>query len=177
MVAIRRAVLADAALLAALAESTFRETFAADNSLENMDLHCAQNFGAEMQSREIADPRFITFLAEVDGALVGFAQLRLAQSSSCVAGTRPVELHRIYVLSEWHGRGIAQSLMREVIEAAAREDADCLWLGVWERNPKAIAFYRKHGFRVVGDHFFMLGHDRQRDLILTAQVDELLSVA
>jgi ribosomal protein S18 acetylase RimI-like enzyme len=174
---VRRAVLADAAPLAALAESTFRETFAADNSPEDMDLHCAQNFGAGIQAREIADPQLLTFLAEVEGALVGFAQLRLRHPSSCVAGARPAELHRIYVASQSHGRGIARSLMREVIEAAAREDSDCLWLGVWEHNPKAIAFYRKHGFRVVGDHSFMLGRDRQRDLILTAQVDELLSVA
>jgi ribosomal protein S18 acetylase RimI-like enzyme len=67
--------------------------------------------------------------------------------------------------------------MREIIQAAVRKDSDCLWLGVWERNPKAIAFYRKHGFRVVGEHSFMLGRDQQRDLILAAQLNELLSVA
>lgn len=177
MVAIRRAAAADAVPLAALAESTFRETFAAENSLQDMDLHCAQNFGAEIQGREIVDPQSITFLAEVDDTLVGFAQLRLAQSSSHISGTRPCELHRIYVSGQWHGRGVAQKLMRAVVEAAAREDSDCVWLGVWERNPKAIAFYRKRGFRVVGDHTFMLGRDQQRDLILAAQVNELLSVA
>jgi ribosomal protein S18 acetylase RimI-like enzyme len=171
VVTIRRAVPADAAPLAALAESTFRETFAADNSRADMDLHCTRNFGAELQSREIADPQFITLLAEIGEHLVGFAQLRLAQSLSCVPGVRPVELHRIYVASEWHGRGVAISLMREVIGAAAGGGCDCIWLGVWERNPRAIAFYRKQGFHVVGDHTFMLGQDRQRDLVLVARVD------
>ena len=177
MVTIRRAVSADAAPLASLAESTFRETFAAENSPQNMTLHCAQNFSAEIQGREIADPQSITFLAEVDGTLVGFAQLRLAQSSRYVPGMRPSELHRIYVLSQWHGRGVAQSLMRAVAETAAQEDSDCVWLGVWEHNSKALAFYRKRGFRVVGDHTFMLGRDQQRDLLLAAQVNELQSVA
>jgi ribosomal protein S18 acetylase RimI-like enzyme len=177
MAVIRRAVPADAASLAALAESTFRETFAAENSQENVDLHCTRSFGAGKQGEEIADPQLITFLAEVDGNLVGFAQLRLAHSANGISGAKPAELHRIYVGREWHGRGVAQELMREVTAAAVREHADCVWLGVWERNPKAIAFYRKHGFRIVGDHSFMLGEDRQRDLVLAARVEDLSTIA
>jgi ribosomal protein S18 acetylase RimI-like enzyme len=177
MMKIRRAVPADAAALAALAERTFRETFAADNTPDNLELHCTQNFGTELQAREIADPQLITLLAEDGGKLAGFAQLRPMHASSSVCAERPAELHRIYVASEWHGRGVAGDLMREVIAAAAQAGADCVWLGVWEHNPRAIAFYRKFGFRVVGDHAFMLGSDRQRDLILTAQLDDLSSVA
>jgi len=142
-----------------------------------MDLHCAQNFRPEIQGREISDPQLITFVAEVAGDLVGFAQLRLAHSTSCVPGVRPAELHRIYVASAWHGRGVAHDLMRKGIGAAAQAGSDCVWLGVWERNLKAIAFYHKHGFRIVGDHPFMLGRDRQRDLILVTEIDSLSSVA
>ncbi len=177
MIAIRRAMPADAAALAALAESTFREAFAADNSQENLDQHCAQNFGAGIQGGEIADPQLITLLAETGGKLVGFAQLRPMHPSSSVRAERPAELHRIYVASEWHGRGVAGDLMRQVIAAAVESGSDCIWLGVWEHNPRAIAFYRKFGFRVVGDHSFMLGNDQQRDLILAAQLDDLSSVA
>ena len=177
VVTIRPAIPSDAASLAVIAERTFRETFAADNSEENMNLHCAQNFQAEIQSREISDPQFITLLAEDAGTLVGFAQLRLAQSTSCVPSVRPAELHRIYVASGWHGRGVAHDLMRKAIGAAAQAGSDCVWLGVWDRNLKAVAFYRKHGFRIVGDHPFMLGRDRQRDLILVKQIDSLSSVA
>lgn len=168
---IRPAKSSDAASLAAIAELTFRETFAVDNSEENINLHCAQKFSAEMQGEEISDPQMTTLLAEVAGELVGFAQLRLTHATASVKGDRPAELHRIYVSSEWHGRGVANELMRAVRAAAARAKCDCIWLGVWERNLKAIAFYRKCGFAVVGDHPFVLGRDRQRDLILAAQVD------
>lgn len=174
---IRRAALTDAAALAAFSESTFRETFSADNSQDNVDLHCTQNFGVEIQSREIADPQWITLLAEIGDNLVGFAQLRLMHTSSVVPGVRPAELHRIYVASEWHGRGVANTLMRDVIAVAAQSGSDCIWLGVWERNLKAIAFYRKHAFCIVGDHSFMLGQERQRDLILVKKVDDFSSLA
>jgi ribosomal protein S18 acetylase RimI-like enzyme len=130
-----------------------------------------------MQGEESSDQQLTTLLAEVAGQLVGFAQLRLAHATVCVKGDRPAELHRIYVSSEWHGRGVANELMRGVYAAAAQAGSDCIWLGVWERNLKAIAFYRKCGFFVVGDHPFVLGRDRQRDLILAAQVDSLSSVA
>jgi diamine N-acetyltransferase len=168
---IRPANASDAASLAALAERTFRETFAIDNSGEDIDLHCARKFSAEIQGEEIASPHMTTLLAEVAGELVGFAQLRLAHPAACVKADRPAELHRIYVLSEWHGRGLARELMRAVCAAAARAGCDCIWLGVWERNLKAIAFYRKCGFAVVGDHPFVLGRDRQRDLIMAAQLE------
>lgn len=177
MVTIRPANSSDAASLAAIAERTFREAFAADNSEEDINLHCAQKFGAEIQSGEISDPQLTTLLAEVAGELVGFAQLRLAHSAACVKCDQPAELYRIYVSSEWHGRGVARELMRAVLATGARAGSDCIWLGVWERNLKAIAFYRKCGFRIVGDHPFVLGRDRQRDLILVTQVNSLSSVA
>jgi ribosomal protein S18 acetylase RimI-like enzyme len=174
---IRSAKSSDAASLAAIAERTFRETFAIDNSRDNIDLHCARKFSAEIQGKEISDPQLTTLLGEVAGELVGFAQLRLAHAADCVQSDRPAELHRIYVLSEWHGRGVANELMRAVYAAAAKAGSDCIWLGVWERNFKAIAFYRKCGFAVVGDHPFVLGQDRQRDLILAARVDCLSPAA
>ena len=174
---IRPAKSSDAPSLAAIAERTFRETFATDNSEDNINLHCARKFSAEIQGEEISDPQLTTLLAEVTGELVGFAQLRLAHPAACVKGDRPAELHRIYVLSEWHGRGVGNELLRAVHAAATRAGSDCIWLGVWERNLKAIAFYRKCGFAVVGDHSFVLGQDPQRDLILAAQVDSLSSVA
>ena len=177
MVLIRPAKLSDAASLAAIAEQTFRETFAADNSAENINLYCAQKFSAQIQGEEVSDPQLVTLLAEIAGELVGFAQLRLAHAMACVKGDRPAELRRIYISSKWHGRGVANELMRAVHAAAANAGSACLWLGVWERNLKAIAFYRKCGFSVVGDHVFLLGQDQQRDLIMVAQLGSLSSVA
>jgi diamine N-acetyltransferase len=170
VVSIRPAVPSDASRLAAIAERTFREAFAADNAGTDIDLYCAQYFRPELQRGEISDPMLITLLAEAAGELIGFAQLRLKHAVSCIHFEQPAELNRLYVASEWHGRGAAHDLMRAVFEEAGRALSDCIWLGVWERNARAIAFYRKFQFRIVGDHSFMLGRDRQRDLILVAEV-------
>jgi ribosomal protein S18 acetylase RimI-like enzyme len=87
-----------------------------------------------------------------------------------VKARRAAEISRIYVLADWHGRGVAQDLLRDALVAATRDDCDCLWLGVWEHNPRAITFYRKFGLEVVGTHAFMLGLDRQRDLIMSVKI-------
>jgi ribosomal protein S18 acetylase RimI-like enzyme len=171
MVNLRRAGAEDAPSLAVLAERTFRETFGARNSPENMDGHCAKVFGSEIQLREIEDRRLVTMLALQGGQAVGFSQLRLASATPSVAARRPAELNRIYVLAEWQGHGVARELMRQAFSDAAAAGCDCLWLGVWEHNPRAIGFYRKLGFEPTGTHAFMLGMDRQRDLIMAKKVD------
>jgi len=159
--AVRPALAGDAPVLAVLAERTFRDAFEARNSPENMDLHCGRNFGPEIQAREIADRALVTMVAEESGHLTGYTQLRPATA----------ELRRIYVSREWHGRGVAQSLMEEALRAAARAGCDRLWLGVWEHNPKAIAFYRKFAFEIVGQQSFMLGNESQRDIVMAARMD------
>jgi ribosomal protein S18 acetylase RimI-like enzyme len=161
----------DAESLARLAERTFRNTFVEASNPTDMDLHCAKNFSVEIQRREILNPNYVTILADLEGELVAFAQVRLLSPQQCVIAERPSELYRLYVSSEWHGRGIAHEVMSEVLTTAAHGGADCVWLGVWEQNPKAIAFYRKYGFKVVGDHVFQVGTDPQRDLVMAVEVD------
>jgi diamine N-acetyltransferase len=167
---LRRAVPGDAPSLAVLAERTFRDAFAARNSPENMDLHCARMFGPEIQRREIEDRGLVTTVAEAGQRMIGFSQLQAGNGHASVAASRPAELKRLYVVAEWHGRGVARLLMQDALDAAAREGCDVLWLGVWEHNPKAMAFYRKFGLDVVGTHAFMLGQDRQRDLIMSVKL-------
>jgi ribosomal protein S18 acetylase RimI-like enzyme len=167
---LRRALPADAPSLAVLAERTFRDAFGIRNSPENMDIHCAKVFGTDIQLREIQDPALLTTIAEAEGRMIGFSQLRIPGAHAAVAARRPAEISRIYLLAEWHGRGVAQDLMREALACAAREGCDVLWLGVWEHNPRAMAFYRKFGFEVVGTHAFKLGLDRQRDLIMSVKL-------
>ena len=170
MVNLRRAVPTDAPSLAALAERTFRDTFAPRNSPENLDQHCARVFGTEIQRREIEDRGLVTTVAEGEGRMIGFSQLRLLHAHASVVAVRPAELNRIYVVAEWHGQGVARELMQDALATAARAGCDCLWLGVWEHNPKAMAFYRKFGFEIVGTHAFMLGQDRQRDLVMARKL-------
>jgi diamine N-acetyltransferase len=163
---IRRGVPADARRLADLAASTFRETFAVENRPEDMALHVSRAYGLSQQEAELANPEMTTVLAEVDGQLAGYAQLRAHAVPDCVRGITPLELWRFYVAAPWHGRGIAHALMQGVeMEARARE-AQTLWLGVWERNERAKSFYRKCGFRDVGSQVFVLGTDAQTDRIM-----------
>lgn len=163
---IRRARANDAAALAALAESSFRATFAADNLPAHMDAHCRANYGEAIQRAEIADPLRITLLCEEAGALIGYAQLRRGPAPACVDAACPGEIVRLYVLADWHGRGVAQALMQASLDALRDIGVDVVWLGVWEHNPRAIAFYSKSGFVEVGEHIFNLGGDPQRDRVM-----------
>jgi ribosomal protein S18 acetylase RimI-like enzyme len=163
MWAVRRATEADASELAALAERVFRETFGPDNTAEDMDLYAASAFTVERQLAALRDPNIVVLLVEADGRHAAFATLRLDAAASAL------EIQRFYVDAPWHGRGMAQALMVSVVELAATERAQRIWLGVWERNARGIAFYEKCGFRVVGEQAFMLGRDQQRDLVMARE--------
>ncbi len=173
MSSIRKATPADAAALAGIAEATFRATFAPANTSANLELHCRRSYGTALQFAEIADPGMVTLLTEISGQLVGFAQVRWADAPGCVATAHPGEIHRLYVREGWHGKGIAHRLMNACVAELGRRGCDAVWLGVWEHNPRAIAFYTKCGFVAVGDHVFQLGEDPQRDVVMTMPLASL----
>jgi diamine N-acetyltransferase len=166
----RRATVDDAARLADFATRTFRHTYEAYNTPDDMRDYLASAFGADKQSRELGDPAMITVFAESRGELVGYAQLKRGPAPASVQGS-PVEIYRFYVDSRAHGAGVAQGLMREALDAARDLGADVAWLGVWERNPRAIAFYRKSGFDEVGTQIFQLGSDKQTDRVLVKHIN------
>jgi diamine N-acetyltransferase len=170
-VLIRPAVVPDAPWLATLAERTFRETYAAHNTPEDMERYVAEHFGPERQTAELRAERMITLVAEVDEQAAGYAQLGRGAAPPAVSGPEPMEVIRFYVDRPWHGRGLAYQLMAAAEDRARAGGARTLWLGVWERNPRAIAFYRKCGFTDVGTQTFVLGSDRQRDLVLAKSLD------
>ena len=159
---VRRATPADAAALAELGARTFRDTFAEQNTAEDMRLYLANTYGEELQRREIEDPEIVTLVAENGGALVAFAQLRRS-----IEGYGDVELARLYVDRGHHGQGLAQTMMNAAIDAARALGGATLWLGVWERNARAIRFYEKCGFTDVGSHPFLVGNDLQTDRVMT----------
>lgn len=163
---IRRAAEQDAPMLAELAARTFHDAFAADNNPEDMDAYMSVAFTHEKFRSEVAAPANVFFVAEIGGTPVGYAQLRAGDAPPCVSGPAPIELARLYVSQDWHGRGVAAALMNACVEEARGAGHRTLWLGVWERNPRAQAFYRKWDFRVVGSHVFVLGSDPQTDLLM-----------
>ena len=163
---IRPAREGDAVALAALAERTFRDAFAAANDPADMDAHCARFYAPAALAADIADPAASTLLVEHDGALIGYAQLRRLPAPAGDADAPAVEIRRFYVLQAWHGSGLAHALMDEAVAQAGALGGRVLWLGVWEHNPRAMRFYEKHGFTVVGKQPFVLGKDPQVDLVM-----------
>ena len=177
IVRLRRAHAADAESLAAFAARTFSEAFGADNRPEHLAAHLVTSYGVGQQASELSDPAFVTLLAEVGLELAAYAQLRRRVPPSCVNGPAAIELYRFYVDRPWHGRGLAQRLMSAVHAAAGELGCATLWLSVWERNPRARAFYAKCGFQDVGTADFYVGSDRQTDRILVAPVSRNASYA
>lgn len=167
---IRKGTAGDAAALAELAARTFLDTYAAYNTPENLAQHLASSFGVPQQAKELADPDLSTLVVEIDGLLGAYAQLRSGETPGCVTGRAPLELWRFYVDKGWHGRGIAQQLMDAVFLEAGRRGAGAVWLGVWEENSRARAFYAKCGFADVGTHIFMVGDDAQTDRVLVRTI-------
>jgi GNAT superfamily N-acetyltransferase len=165
---IREGTLADAAVLAELARRTFYDTFASTNDASDMAIHLARAYGVAQQTAELSDPAMLTLLVESDGVAIAYAQLRTGHVPDCVTGAGPIELWRFYISQDWHGRGVAQSLMERVKADARGRGAKTLWLGVWEHNQRARAFYAKCGFARAGEHLFLFGSDPQTDLVLVA---------
>lgn len=163
---IRTASSADARALAEFAERCFRDAFGAMNVASDMDLHCRRHYGEPIQAQEIAAADRITLLAEEGGGLAGFAQLHRGPAPPSVTGPDPGEIQRFYVARAFHGSGLAASLMQACSAALHAQGARTAWLGVWERNPRAIAFYRRCGFVEVGEQTFVVGTDPQRDLVV-----------
>jgi ribosomal protein S18 acetylase RimI-like enzyme len=162
---IRDATDADAARLAEFGARTFYESFAADNTPEDMRTHLDSAFSPQKQLAEIRNPDMDTLIL-VNGTWAGFAQLRAGQRSAGVPEQGSIELWRFYVDRPWHGQGVAAALMNAAKERARRRGASSLWLGVWERNARAQAFYRKHGFAQVGSQVFVVGSDPQTDHVM-----------
>jgi diamine N-acetyltransferase len=169
---IREATTADAATLAEFAARSFHDTYAAANTAEDMAAYIAEHFSAGRQGAELADPRMTTLLVEVDGAIAGYAQLRRAAPPAPARLESPVELARIYIGREWQGAGHAGALMRRVLDAARRAGGETLWLCVWERNARAIAFYARCGFTDAGRQTFKLGNDLQDDRLLARHLSD-----
>lgn len=168
---IRRAVPADAPVVAELALRTFMDAFAGGSDPHDLALHTARAYGVPQQSAEIAHPGMVTLLAEAGGRAAAYAQVRRGQPPSCVADPGAAEIARFYVDQAWHGRGIAQRLMDAAVAQARKMGARTVWLMVYEHNPRAKAFYAKEGFREVGRNGFLFGNSLELDYVLVRELD------
>ena len=166
---LRQAVPSDALALSVFAAAAFADTFAADNSPEDMAAYRAEAFSAERQRAELTDPACTVLLAERGDALTGYAMLRDGVAPAGVNGIpagSALEIARLYAGRQWIGTGVGAALMQRCLDVATSRGREWVWLGVWERNARAIAFYARWGFTDVGSQHFQLGADRQTDRIM-----------
>lgn len=167
---IRRATTSDAAVLAELAERIFRDTFGPLNTQEDMDLHARQRYGTEKQLRELEDRSLTYLIAEVDGEAAGFAMIGAPRSETCEPFEKPIELFRFYIDKAWHGKGIAVPLMEACYDEARARGGRTICLNVWQKNPRAIRFYEKLGYRIEGTQPYILGNDLQTDWVMVREI-------
>ena len=173
LVTIRRADEGDANLLADLGRQTFYETFAASNKADDMDAYSEAAFAIDRIVDELRHQETTFFIAEIPPKPVGFAELEASSPPECVRGPSPVRLHKLYVTADAIGTGVGSALMRFVIDWARGAGHGSMWLGVWEHNLRAVAFYERWGFRQVGTETFRLGSDEQVDLLMELRLAEV----
>lgn len=165
-ISIIKAGLADIKKLQLIGRKTFSETFAASNTEENMKNYLDQSFSIERLTAELSDANAEIYLAELDNNIIGYLKLNIGQSQTELKDDNALEIERIYVSKEFHGKQVGQLLYEKAMDVARAKQVDYIWLGVWEENPRAIAFYTKNGFVAFDKHLFKLGDDEQTDIMM-----------
>ena len=169
---LRAAVTADAAALARNMADWFLAAYGHASDAANTAAFVAANFDAARQAGEIADPDIVTMIAEADGAMAGYVQLRFATPApASVTGADPAELGRFYFAPAFHGRAVAAELLHAAFDIARRRGRRRLWLMAWQEAPQAIRFYEKHGFVKVGTAVFHVGEDRKADWVMCKSLE------
>ena len=152
--------------LKTIAMQTFVETFAAVNTEANMQKYLSENFAAEKLGSEIKNRNSAFYLARADEEPVGYLKLNFGEAQTETAEMDAVEIERIYVGKEYYGKGLGQKLFDLAINVARERAGGFIWLGVWEKNERAIAFYLKNNFTQFDQHIFRLGDDVQTDIMM-----------
>jgi len=169
-ITIRRASEQDSVLLSDIGAETFSDAFGPQNAPQDMKLYMEKSFGPSIQAGELADPFTVFLVAEIEGEPVGYARLREGGLATVIVGYKPIEIVRFYARTHWIGRRVGAALMQASLKEAVARGCDAIWLDVWEKNDRAIAFYKKWGFAQVGTQPFRLGNDIQKDLLMARQV-------
>ena len=156
----------EAALLRSVSLRSFEVAFAPYNTEANMAAYMSFAFAEDRLSEELANSASRFFFAYVGDMIAGYLKINWAAAQTDLRDPDSLEIERIYVLPEFYRQGVGQALLEEAIRIARSEGMHYLWLGVWEHNPRAAQFYSKNGFVVFGSHPFMMGTDRQSDILM-----------
>lgn len=169
---IRPLNLSDVNSLQHISKETFIETFADINTEENMRKYLEESFSIVQLSQELSNSLSPFYFAELNDVVIGYLKLNTGEAQKENAHENALEIERIYVLQAYHGKKVGQLLYNKAIEVAQQMEVDHIWLGVWEKNFKAMGFYKKNGFVAFDEHVFMLGDDRQIDIMMKKVLDQ-----
>lgn len=167
---IKKATIANLIQLQEIGQLTFSETFSSTNSEENMQQYLEEGFSIEKLTSELQNPDSEFYLATLNETVIGYLKINFGRAQTELKDDKALEIERIYVLHQFHGKKVGQLLYDQAIQIAQQKKADYVWLGVWEENPRAIQFYTKNGFVEFDKHIFVLGDDEQTDIMMKLEL-------
>jgi hypothetical protein len=167
---VRKATISDFKILKEISKTTFIETFASENSSENMTEYLESAFTDEKLIGELTNNNSEFYFVEIKGSVVGYLKVNFNDSQTELKVSNAIEIERIYVLKDFHGKKVGQILYDKAIEIAKIKEMNNVWLGVWEHNPRTIRFYEKNGFKIFDKHIFKLGEDEQIDIMMRLEL-------
>ena len=163
---LKQCTVSDFNTLRELSIKTYYETFAHLNTPEDMAAYLEDAFNVERFSKELNDPNSVFSFLYCNEQIAGYLKLNEAPSQTDINDPSAWEMERIYVTSEFQGEGLGRFLIGQAISIAIERKKKYSWLGVWEKNEKAIRFYKKNGFYEIGTHTFVMGEDVQTDYVM-----------
>ena len=161
----------DTSAMREVAVQSYYDTFADSNTPENMVAFLSESYNLNKLEAEFYEQGSVLYLACEGDKVIGFLRLRLNDEVSEELGANSIELQRLYIDSDYHGKHVGRKLMEQAMAYAHQNKFDWIWLGVWERNFKAQKFYANWGFERFGEHVFQMGDDPQIDWILKRRLE------
>lgn len=168
---IKKCIPDDLIALQELSCRTFNDAFAHLNTAANMKAYLETSYNCDKLRHELSDSNSSFYFLYSEGKLAGYLKLNEYQAQTDIHDPNSIELERIYVISELQGKALGRSLIDKAVETARALGKSYIWLGVWEKNKKAIAFYKKNGFYEIGKHPFFLGEEKQTDFIMRKNLE------
>lgn len=166
MTEIKKCGLSQLKILQNLCRTTFKATFASGNTEEDMEKHLDTAYSDDKLTRQLESSDSVTYIAYCDGIPTGYIQLNKGEMQTEKGYDGSLEIQRIYVMQAYKGSGIGSQFMKLAEEKAKEWNLSYIWLGVWEHNKSATGFYKSKGFEEFSEHIFIVGSDRQRDILM-----------
>lgn len=164
---LQKCIFDDLCKLQEISVETFTETFKDQNSPESLKAYLERAYNLKQLEKELSDPFSEFFFVYLNDEVAGYLKVNTNDAQSEEMGDDSLEIERIYIKSKFQGHGLGKYLLNKAIDTAMERDKKKVWLGVWEENENAIAFYEKMGFVQTGSHSFYMGDEEQIDFVMT----------